>query len=92
MKILSILLVLLVVSNALTDKEILQDGLNGFFEANSLPKPTNIVPCLDDTTAHNTVEFITEVLEKAARGSVQDLINLIPIVGKFLQSFPEPVR
>ena len=41
-----------------TDKEILQQGLNGLFEQNKLPDPTTIVPCIDDDTAHKIVVFI----------------------------------
>jgi hypothetical protein len=31
----------------LTNKEILQQGLNGLFEQNKLPDPVTIVPCID---------------------------------------------
>ncbi len=54
-----ILLTILCVSVlSLTDKEILQQGLNGLFEQNKLPDPKTIVPCFDDDTAHKTVVFI----------------------------------
>lgn len=43
---------------ALTDKEILQQTLNGLFEQNKLPDPVTIVPCIDDVTAHKLVLFI----------------------------------
>jgi hypothetical protein len=39
-----------------------------------LPDPTTIVPCIDDDTAHKIVVFAGEVLGKAAKGSVKDLI------------------
>lgn len=42
----------------LTDKEIIQETLNGAFEQNKLPDPTTIVPCIDDNTAHKIVKFI----------------------------------
>eukprot|EP00178_Gracilaria_changii_P002294 TRINITY_DN13394_c0_g1_i2.p1 TRINITY_DN13394_c0_g1~~TRINITY_DN13394_c0_g1_i2.p1 ORF type:complete len:171 (+),score=18.72 TRINITY_DN13394_c0_g1_i2:2-514(+) len=90
-KILILLVALLAVAHTLTDKEIIQQGLNGFFEANTLPDPTTIVPCLDDTTAHNIVVFMGDLLQKAARGSITDLINLLPEIQKFLNSIPEPV-
>jgi len=41
-----------------TDKEILQQALNGLFEENKLADPTTIVPCIDDATAHKLVVFI----------------------------------
>lgn len=41
-----------------TDKEILQQTLNGLFEQNKLADPTTVVPCFDDDTAHKTVVFI----------------------------------
>ena len=42
-KIFVLSLVLLALATSLTDKEIIQEGLNGFFEENSLPKPTTVV-------------------------------------------------
>jgi len=42
----------------LTDKEIIQQGLNGLFEENALKDPTTIVPCIDNDTAHKIVLFI----------------------------------
>ena len=53
-----LLTVLLVLSQSLTDKEIIQQTLNGIFEQNKLADPTTIVPCIDDTTAHKIVVFI----------------------------------
>ena len=57
-----------------TDKETIQLILNGLFEQNKLPDPTTIVPCIDDNTAHKIVVFAGQVLEKAASGSVKDLL------------------
>jgi hypothetical protein len=76
----------------LTDKEILQELLNCAFEENKLPDPTTIVPCFDDDSAHKTVVFIGELLDKAAHGSVQDLINLKDLVQKFSDSLPQSVK
>jgi hypothetical protein len=67
----------------LTGKETLQQGLNGLFEQNKLPDTTTIVPCIDETTASKIVKFIGEVLEKAAKGSVSDLISLKNLIQKF---------
>lgn len=61
-KIFILLVALLAVAQTLTDKEIIQDGLNGFFEENKLPRPTTIVACLDDATAHNLVVFLGDTL------------------------------
>lgn len=41
----------------LTNKEIIQQGLNGLFEQNKLPDPTTIVPCIDEATAGKIVTF-----------------------------------
>jgi len=76
----------------LTDKEILQQGLNGLFEQNKLADPTTIVPCIDDTTAHKIVVFIGDVLEKAAKGSVSDLIALKSLIEDFGNQIPQSVK
>jgi len=41
----------------LTDKQIIQAGLDGLFNANKLPNSTTVVPCIDDATAHKIVVF-----------------------------------
>lgn len=76
-KILAIVALLLVSTVCLTDKQILQQNLNGAFEENKLPDPTTIIPCLDDATAKLIVDFIGSSLAKAAKGGVSDLISLI---------------
>jgi hypothetical protein len=91
-KILALVLVLLVSAQAITDKEILQQGLNGFFEENKLPQPTTIVPCLDDDTAHRLVVFISESLGKGAGGSIADLVSLLNSIKPFLDTIPQPVQ
>lgn len=75
-----------------TDKEILQQALNGLWEQNKLPDPTTLIPCMDDATAHKLVVFVGESLEKAAKGSVQDLIQLISLIKKFVDEIPQPVQ
>jgi len=75
-----------------TDKEILQQALNGLFEENKLADPTTIVPCIDDATAHKLVVFIGEVLEKAAKGSVTDLVQLINLIKGFGDQIPQSVK
>lgn len=75
-----------------TDKEILQQGLNGLFEQNKLPDPTTIIPCLDDKTAHDTVVFIGQSLEKGAKGSVGDLLSLIKLVENFGNNIDPKVK
>ncbi len=88
-----LLLTLLCVSVlSVTDKQILQLGLNGLFEQNKLPDPTTVVPCFDDKTAHDTVVFIGTVLDKAARGSISDLLALKDLIEKFGDSIPEAVK
>jgi hypothetical protein len=50
------------------------------------------VPCIDDTTAHKIVLFIGEVLEKAAKGSVTDLIQLVNLIKAFGDQVPQSVK
>lgn len=73
---------------ALADKQILQQGLNGISEQNKLKDPTIIVDCGDDATAHKIVAFIGEALDKGAKGSVTDIIQLITMVKEFVASLP----
>ena len=76
-----LLLALLCVSVlSLTDKEILQQALNGLFEQNKLPDPKTIMPCIDDDTAHKIVVFAGLVLDKAAKGSISDLLSLKDLI------------
>lgn len=79
--IIAVLLVALTLS--LTDKEIIQTSLDGAFEQNKLPKPTTIVKCIDDTSAHQIVVFAKQVLDKAARGSISDLLSLKQLIEDF---------
>ena len=69
-----IFLGILALSLTLTDKQIIQAGLDGLFNANKLPNSTTVVPCIDDATAHKIVVFEGECLEKAAKGSIKDLV------------------
>jgi len=75
-----------------TDKEIIQQALNGLFEQNKLADPTTIVPCIDDATAHKIVLFIGEILEKAAKGSVTDLVQLVNLIKSFGDQIPQSVK
>ena len=67
----------------LTDKEIIQQDLNGLFEQNKLNDPTTIVPCIDDASAKMIVDFIGKILDKAAKGSIADLISIIQDIKDF---------
>jgi len=67
----------------LTDKEIIQQGLNGLFEQNKLKDPTTIVRCIDDVSAHNIVVFTGQILDKAAKGSLTDLLSLPQLIKDF---------
>jgi hypothetical protein len=75
-----LLTILCVSAFALTDKEILQTTLNGLFEQNKLPDPKTVIPCLDDDTAKRTVAFIGTLLDKAAKGSISDLLALKDLI------------
>lgn len=80
----SIVLVLVfTLAFTLTDKEIIQQLLDGAFEQNHLPKPTTILPCIDDASAHQIVVFGGQVLDKAAKGSISDLLALPKLIKDF---------
>src|SRR5690349_6087532 len=75
-----------------SDKDTLQQTFNGLFEQNKLPDPKTIVPCFDDDTAHKVVVFIGQVLDKAAKGSISDLLALKDLIEKFGDSIPDSVK
>lgn len=91
-KVIFLFSLLLISSLALTDKEIMQQALNGAFAQNNLPAPTTIVPCFDDATAHKTVVFVGQLLQKAAAGSPTDIINAIQMTKDFIDTIPQPVK
>jgi hypothetical protein len=92
MKHIILLAILCVSALSLTDKEIIQTTLNGLFEQNKLPDPKTVIPCLDDDTAHKIVVFIGTLLDKAAKGSISDLLALKDLIEAFGKSIPEPVK
>lgn len=76
----------------MTDKEILQQGLNGFFKQNGLSQPTTFTACFDDESAKKTVAFISAVLPDAAGSSPQELINSITETKQFYDDLPASVK
>jgi hypothetical protein len=62
MRKLLVVLSIILLTQAITDKEVIQESLNGLFEENKLPHPTTIVRCIDDATAHKIVVFAGQVL------------------------------
>ena len=48
-----------------------------------MPDPTTILPCIDDDSAHKIVVFIPQVLDKAAKGSLSDLMSLPDFIKNF---------
>jgi hypothetical protein len=87
-----IILLLVALTQAITDKETIQQALNGLFEQNKLADPQTIVPCIDDATAHKIVVFIGEILEKAAKGSITDLVQLVNLIKAFGDQIPQSVK
>ena len=88
-----ILLTILCVSVlSLTDKEIIQTTLNGLFEQNKLADPKTILPCIDDDTAHKIVVFMGTLLDKAAKGSISDLLSLKTLIEQFGDQIPDSVK
>lgn len=82
-------LTVLLLTQAITDTEILQQVANGFFERNNLPKPTTVVPCIDDATAKKIVAFGGDILAKAAKGKMSDLVGLIKATVDFQNQIPQ---
>ena len=76
----------------ITDAEILQQGLNGFFEQNKLPDPKTIVQCGNDTTNHKTVVFIGKILNDLAKAGPTDIPKIIQEVKDFGNSLPEETK
>lgn len=60
-----------------TDNDILQEVFEGVFAENNLPGPYMIRYCFDEPTSHRIVVFIGEMLDRAAKGSVADLLKII---------------
>jgi hypothetical protein len=83
-----VLFALMAVGFTLTDREICQQGLNGIFEQNKLADPKTLLNCASDDSTHKIVAFIGKALDKAAKGSVSDLISLISDVKNFVNSLP----
>lgn len=50
------------------------------------------MPCIDDDTAHKIVVFIGELLDKAAKGSIGDLISLVDLIKNFGNQIPQSVK
>ena len=57
--------------------------MNGAFEQNKLSDPKTIVPCIDDKSANQIVVFVGKILDKAAKGSISDLISIIQDIKDF---------
>ena len=76
----------------ISDRDILQQGLNGFFKQNNLNEPTTFVACFDDDSAHKTVAFVSKVLPELAGQSIQELINSIADTKQFYDDLPESVK
>lgn len=87
-KALAVLLCVLAVGYSLTDREICQQSLNGIFEQNQLADPATLMGCFSDDSAHKVVDFVGRSLDKAARGSLTDLLTLLQDTIKFFDSLP----
>ena len=57
-----------------------------------MPAPTTVMDCIDDKTAHDMVVFVTDTLQKAAKGSIADLISLVQDFKKFLDNLDPKVQ
>jgi hypothetical protein len=86
------LIALISLSLAMTDKEIIQNGLNGLFEQSKLPDPKTIVPCIDDVSAHDIVVFFGQLVSKAANGTFSDFISLHQFILDFKDKLEPKVK
>lgn len=50
------------------------------------------MPCIDDDTAHKIVVFAGQILEKAAKGSVSDILSIINLIKDFGNQIPQSVK
>lgn len=82
-KIILALSILVLSTVSITDKEILQQTMNGAFEENKLPDPTTVVPCFDDKSAHLTVVFIGKLIDKLAKASISDIDAIKKLIEDF---------
>lgn len=58
------------------------------FAENKLEGPYMIKYCFDTPTSHKIVVFVTDVLAKAAKASVTDLVKLITEIKDFVTTIP----
>ena len=76
-----------------TDKQIMQENLNGVYQENLLDHPQTVVACFDDDTAHRVVVAIGQALEKIAKGSTSDVVSVFyQIIRDFIPSIPQPIK
>jgi len=93
----TIVLLILVVSafTQFTNKEILQFGLDGAFDRNSISDPsrdTVIDQCFTEESAAITVAYIGQLFNQAASSDLTGLIALIPQMAAFGHSLPSAVK
>lgn len=74
-----------------SDKDILQTAFDGFFEENSLPHSTKIIPCFDNESAYKTVRFIKKFFDVAAAGSLSDINYLSELLKDYFEYLPRNV-
>lgn len=67
MKKLIIFLLPLLLTNCLTNNEIINQIFYGIFESNNLPKPQFCIDCFDDAAAKNLVLFLNDLLPRIAK-------------------------
>lgn len=79
------ILVLLFITLAMTmtDREAIQANLDGLFDQNYLPRSVTIVPCIDDDSAHKIIDFGGQILDKAARGFLSDILAIPQLLSEF---------
>jgi hypothetical protein len=83
-----LLLAAALLATAPSDNDIIQGVFEGVFAENGLAGPYMVKYCFDAPTSRHIVVFLTDVLERAARGSVADLLKLIQLIKDFGATIP----
>ena len=59
---------------------------------NNLPDPSTIVPCFDDKTADNVIDFGGKLLAKACSASITDFASIVKMIQDFGDQIPQAVK
>ncbi len=57
-----------------------------------MPDPKTIVQCFDDSSAHLTVVFVGQLLDKLAKASIGDIDAIKKLVEDYQSKLPQSVK